>query len=133
VVLGFSSAPASTPSQPSSSEPAPSSAPTQEFTSSISLEQPSNALPTSINTISVSSLGVPSSVGLPDSGVSTLTLTSSSTLCTKLEVLFCWCSDFFRSRLLRVLQHPRHLEHPGQTRIRVLGRFVTLNLLGFHL
>jgi hypothetical protein len=61
------------------SEPALSSAPTQEFTSSISLldpkdapnglgslENPSNALPTSINTISLSSLGVPSSVGIPE-------------------------------------------------------------------
>jgi hypothetical protein len=66
--------------QPSSSAPAISSTPTQEFTSSISLENPSNALPTSINTVSVSSLGVPSSVGIPDSGVGALTPPSSGAL-----------------------------------------------------
>jgi hypothetical protein len=77
------STPSTTPEtqpQPSSSEPAPSSTPTQEFTSSISLENPSNALPTSINTVTVSSLGVPSSVSLPDSSVSALTPPSSGAL-----------------------------------------------------
>jgi hypothetical protein len=104
------STPASTPEtqpQPSSSEPATSSIPTQEFTSSISLEQPSNALPTSINTVTVSSLGIPSSIGIPDSGVSALTPPSSSRANrTKLEVFYCcWFSVFFHSRLLPAVQH----------------------------
>jgi hypothetical protein len=106
VNLSTSSSTPETQPQPSSSEPAPSSTtPNTDFTSSISLENPSNALPTSINTVSVSSLGVPSSVGIPDSGISTLTPPSSSCASrTKLEILFgCWFSDFNAQDLLRVL------------------------------